>query len=72
MRVRPQFESALALAREIKAHAPHCRVILTVDEMKRLGRDAVELAALADQLIQIQGPGHSRSSSQRSTWTRCP
>ncbi|MER5625827.1 hypothetical protein ABT061_32800 [Streptosporangium sp. NPDC002544] len=33
-----QFEAALALARQIKAHAPHCRVILTVYEMKRLGR----------------------------------
>ncbi|MEV4116917.1 recombinase family protein [Nonomuraea sp. NPDC049695] len=40
MKVRPQFEDALALARQIKAHAPHCRVILTVYEMKRLGRDA--------------------------------
>ncbi|MFI5936013.1 recombinase family protein [Actinoplanes sp. NPDC051494] len=45
MRVRPQFEAALALAREIKAHAAHCRVIFTVDEMKRLGRDAAELTA---------------------------
>ncbi|WP_327723579.1 recombinase family protein [Streptomyces europaeiscabiei] len=49
VRVRPQFE-ALAAAREIKAHAPHCRVILTVYEMKRLGRDAAELTALADHL----------------------
>jgi DNA invertase Pin-like site-specific DNA recombinase len=40
VRVRPQ----------IKAHAPHCRVILTVNEMKRLGRDAAELTALADHL----------------------
>ncbi|WP_238489883.1 hypothetical protein [Actinoplanes flavus] len=40
MRVRPQFEAALTLARQIKAHAAHCRVILTVKEMKRLGRDA--------------------------------
>jgi hypothetical protein len=30
IRVRPQFEAALAAAREIKAHAPHCRVIFTV------------------------------------------
>ncbi|MEU7730909.1 hypothetical protein AB0B78_37775 [Streptomyces sp. NPDC040724] len=29
---------ALAAPREIKAHAPHCRVIFTVYEMKRLGR----------------------------------
>ncbi|MFK0259268.1 recombinase family protein [Streptomyces sp. NPDC090445] len=50
VRVRPQFEAALACAREIKAHAPHCRVIFTVYEMKRLGRDAAELTALADHL----------------------
>ncbi|WP_329431931.1 recombinase family protein [Streptomyces sp. NBC_01280] len=50
VRVRPQFEAALACAREIKAHAPHCRVIFTVNEMKRLGRDAAELTALADHL----------------------
>lgn len=50
LRVRPQFEAALTLARQIKAHAPHCRVILTVYEMKRLGRDAAELTALADHL----------------------
>ncbi|MET7855497.1 recombinase family protein [Streptomyces avermitilis] len=49
-RVRPQFEEALKTAREIKAHAPHCRVIFTVYEMKRLGRDAAELTALADHL----------------------
>ncbi|GAA1889490.1 recombinase family protein [Streptantibioticus ferralitis] len=50
VRVRPQFEAALAAAREIKAHAPHCRDIFTVYEMKRLGRDAAELTALADHL----------------------
>ncbi|GAA2436876.1 recombinase family protein [Streptomyces mauvecolor] len=50
VRVRPAFEAALSAAREIKAHAPHCRVILTVYEMKRLGRDAAELTALADHL----------------------
>jgi DNA invertase Pin-like site-specific DNA recombinase len=50
VRVRLQFEAALSVARQIKAHAPHCRVILTVYEMKRLGRDAAELTALADHL----------------------
>lgn len=50
VKVRPQFEAALATARDIKAHAPHCRVILTVYEMRRLGRDAAELTALADHL----------------------
>jgi DNA invertase Pin-like site-specific DNA recombinase len=50
VRVRPQFEAALALARQIKAHAPHCRVIFTMYEMKRLGCDAAELTALADHL----------------------
>lgn len=50
IRVRPKFEAALDAARQIKAHAPHCRVILTVYEMKRLGRDSAELTALADHL----------------------
>jgi DNA invertase Pin-like site-specific DNA recombinase len=50
IRVRPKFEAALEAARQIKAHAPHCRVILTVYEMKRLGRDSAELTALADHL----------------------
>ncbi|GGY14944.1 hypothetical protein GCM10010358_78670 [Streptomyces minutiscleroticus] len=36
--------------REVKAHAPHCRVIFTAYEMRRLGRDAAELTALADHL----------------------
>lgn len=50
VRVRPKFEAALDAARQIKAHAPRCRVILTVYEMKRLGRDSAELTALADHL----------------------
>ncbi|MEU8007077.1 recombinase family protein [Catellatospora sp. NPDC049111] len=50
IKVRPKFEAALTAARDIKAHAPHCRVIFTVYEMKRLGRDAAELTALADHL----------------------
>ncbi|MEU6277090.1 recombinase family protein [Streptomyces populi] len=50
VRVRPKFEEALRTARKVKAHAPHCRVIFTVYEMKRLGRDAAELTALADHL----------------------
>lgn len=50
VRVRPKFEDALDAARQIKAHAPHCRVIFTVYEMKRLGRDSAELTALADHL----------------------
>ncbi|MDQ0986941.1 recombinase family protein [Streptomyces sp. V2I9] len=50
IRVRPKFEEAPRTAWEVKAHAPHCRVIFTVYEMKRLGRDAAELTALADHL----------------------
>lgn len=50
VRARPKFEAALETCRQIKAHAPHCRVILTVNEMKRLGRDSSELTALADHL----------------------
>ncbi|WP_172387768.1 recombinase family protein [Streptomyces sp. MNP-20] len=52
IKVRPQFEKALKTARDIKAHAPHCRVLFTVYEMKRLGRDAAELTALADHLTE--------------------
>jgi len=50
VRVRPEFEEALRTAREVKSHAPRCRVIFTVYEMKRLGRDAAGLTALADHL----------------------
>jgi DNA invertase Pin-like site-specific DNA recombinase len=50
VRIRPRFEAALQLCRQIKAHAPHCQVILTVYEMKRLGRDSAELTALAEHL----------------------
>ncbi|MFI9384645.1 recombinase family protein [Kutzneria sp. NPDC052558] len=50
IRVRPKFEAALEAARQIKAHAPHCRVILAVYDMKRIGRDSAELTALADHL----------------------
>jgi DNA invertase Pin-like site-specific DNA recombinase len=50
VRARPKFEAALEACRQIKSHAPHCRVILTVYEMKRLGRDSAELTALADHL----------------------
>lgn len=39
-----------AATREIKAQTPHCRVIFTVYEMKRLGRDAAELTVLVDHL----------------------
>ncbi|MFJ9343800.1 recombinase family protein [Streptomyces sp. NPDC101733] len=54
VRVRPQFEAALTLAREIKAHAPHCRVPFTVYEMKRLARDAAELIATAEVDLRQQ------------------
>ncbi|MGI5413798.1 recombinase family protein [Streptomyces chartreusis] len=36
--------------RGIKAHAPHCRVIVPMYEMQRLGGDAAERTALADHL----------------------
>jgi DNA invertase Pin-like site-specific DNA recombinase len=47
VRVRPEFDKALGLAREIKHAAPDQPVILTVHEMKRLARNAAELMALA-------------------------
>jgi hypothetical protein len=47
VRVRPEPENALALAREIKQAAGDQVVILTVAEMKRLARNAAELMPLA-------------------------
>lgn len=58
VRVRPELENALALAREIKHAAPDQSVILTVAEMKRLARNAAELmtlsAALQTDGIQLE------------------
>ncbi|HEY5879675.1 MAG TPA: recombinase family protein [Nakamurella sp.] len=50
VRVRPELESALALAREIKQAAPDQAVIFTVAEMKRLARNAAELMTLSAAL----------------------
>ncbi|WP_445518108.1 recombinase family protein [Streptomyces sp. NEAU-174] len=67
VRVRPKFEEALRTAREVKAHAPHCRVIFTVYEMKRLGRDPAELTALADHLTAhgLVSPDRRRDRCRR-------
>ena len=58
VRVRPELENALALAREIKRAAPDQAVVLTVAEMKRLARNAAELmtlsAALQSDGIQLE------------------
>ena len=50
IKVRPELDKALALAREIKQAAPGQPVTLTVHEMKRLARNAAELMALSSQL----------------------
>ncbi|MFJ7996402.1 recombinase family protein [Streptomyces sp. NPDC096310] len=47
---RPEFVKALAYAQNIKKAVPHQRVILTVHEMKRLGRGAAELLTIAETL----------------------
>lgn len=56
IKVRPEFENALALAHEIKRAAPRQQVILTVHEMKRLARNAAELMTLSATL-QARGIG---------------
>ncbi|MEE1805163.1 recombinase family protein [Streptomyces sp. BE133] len=38
VKVRPELEKALKLAYDIKKAAPHQEVVLTVHELKRLGR----------------------------------
>ncbi|MFE9815325.1 hypothetical protein [Streptomyces sp. NPDC005773] len=59
-------------AREVKTHAPHCLVILTVYEMKRLGRDTPELTALPDHLTALgrcgQPPSRASGASTGTPW----
>ncbi|MEV1066903.1 recombinase family protein [Streptomyces sp. NPDC050263] len=50
IKVRPEFVKAMDFARTIKEAVPHQRVICTVHEMKRLGRGAAELLAIAEDL----------------------
>ncbi|MFD8851859.1 recombinase family protein [Streptomyces sp. NPDC059604] len=48
IKVRPELEAALALAREFRAS--QVRVALVVHELKRLGRGSAELALTSEQL----------------------
>ncbi|ASU84063.1 resolvase [Nocardiopsis gilva YIM 90087] len=50
IKVRPELEKALALARQFTEAAPHTPAILTVHELKRLARDAAERMTLSSQL----------------------
>lgn len=50
VKVRPELEAALALARQFTEAAPDTPVILTVHELKRLARNAAELMTLSNQL----------------------
>ena len=50
IKVRPELERALTLARDIKEAASDQPVILTVHELKRLARNAAELMTLSAQL----------------------
>jgi len=50
IKVPPELENALKLARDIKEAAPDQPVILIVHELKRLPRNAAELMALSAQL----------------------
>ncbi|MBC9719410.1 recombinase family protein [Streptomyces sp. TRM66268-LWL] len=50
IKVRPEFVKALDFAQTIKKAVPHQRVLLTVHEMKRLGRGAAELLTIAEDL----------------------
>lgn len=50
IKVHPELEAALTLARDIRQAAPAQPVILTVHEMKRLARNAAELMTLSATL----------------------
>jgi DNA invertase Pin-like site-specific DNA recombinase len=63
VKVRPELEKALNLARDIKEAAPDQTVIFTVHELKRPARNAAELMTLATtlqaagiQLVLLPGP----------------
>jgi DNA invertase Pin-like site-specific DNA recombinase len=47
VKVRPEYEAALALCRDIKSAAPGQAVVFTVHELKRPARNAAELMTLA-------------------------
>jgi hypothetical protein len=64
----------------MKAHDPHCRVILTVYEIERLGRDSAEPTALADhptaQGIALgcspdRGPAYTVGRNRAALCTPC-
>ncbi|MGW5877366.1 recombinase family protein [Nocardiopsis terrae] len=50
VKVRPELEKALALARQFAEAAPDTPVILTVHELKRLARNTAEPMTLSSQL----------------------
>ncbi|MGY2060817.1 recombinase family protein [Nocardia gipuzkoensis] len=50
VKVRPEFVRTLDLARAVKKAVPQQQVLITVHEMKRLGRGAAELLATAEEL----------------------
>ena len=50
VKVRPEFVKAMEYAGTIKRAVPHQKVIFVVYEMKRLGRGAAELLAVAEGL----------------------
>ncbi|GCD96171.1 recombinase family protein [Embleya hyalina] len=51
IKVRTECVKAMDVARTTKRAVPHRRVILTVHEMKRLGRSAAELPAIPEDLL---------------------
>ena len=55
IKIRPEFDKALALARDITQAAPGQPVILTVHELKRPARNAAELMAVAAALVMWLG-----------------
>ncbi|WP_127357408.1 recombinase family protein [Actinacidiphila soli] len=50
IKVRPELQAALKLARQFKEAAPDTPVIFTVHELKRLARNAAELMTLSAEL----------------------
>jgi DNA invertase Pin-like site-specific DNA recombinase len=76
IKVRPELEKALALARQFKEAAPETPVIFTVHELKRLARNAAELMTLSAELqaggiSSNSSPARSAASTTPTAWERC-
>ncbi|WP_406424381.1 recombinase family protein [Streptomyces sp. NBC_00873] len=64
IKVRPELEKALALARQFKEAAPETPVIFTVHELKRLARNAAELMTVSGDVCHPPAGPRGRGAAE--------